>query len=275
MILTNLSVVRDLCERHGLHPNKSLGQNFLINPTVCPRIAEAGADAAKVAVEVGTGLGVLTKELSLRHERVISFELDEKLRAVHEESLADCPNVEIIYADFLSADLHALLPPNTPLVFAANLPYYVTTPIIMKLLEGDTRFESITVMAQREAAERITSPPGTRTCGAISAAVAFYAECERLFAVGRGSFFPAPNVDSTVIKLAPRTKPFEVDSKVYFKLVKSVFSERRKQAAGLIARDFAVSREQAQSLLKNPKARAENLTIEELVFISNELCKLV
>lgn len=195
MELTNIGTIKTLFEKHGFSFSKSLGQNFLINPSVCPRIAElGGCRKGTAAVEIGTGIGVLTKELAERADKVLAVEIDEGLRPILAETLSEYANVEIIFADVLKTDLRALFAEKlggfSEIVVCANLPYYITSPVIMKLLEERLPIRSITVMVQREAAQRICALPGERECGAITAAIRYYCRPEVLFRVNRGAFFP-------------------------------------------------------------------------------------
>ena len=187
MNLTDRAAVRELLTRHGFTFSKAMGQNFLVNPAVCPRMAEEGGAAEGVGVlEIGPGIGVLTVELAKRAEKVVCIELDRRLEPILRETLRDFDNVEIIWGDVLETDLAALLAERfagMPVVVCANLPYYITTPILMALLERRLAIESITVMVQKEAADRLTALPGEKNCGAISAAVAWYAQPQRLFTV--------------------------------------------------------------------------------------------
>ena len=208
--LTDIRTVRELLSRHGFHFSKAMGQNFLVNPTVCPRMAEAcGASPETGVLEIGPGIGVLTRELAARAGRVVAVELDERLLPVLRETLAGRENIEVVQGDILKLPLDRLLeekftrPDGTrmPVAVCANLPYYITSPIIMLLLESRLPFTSLTVMVQKEAADRLCAAPGTRECGAVSLAVQYYARAEKLFGVSRGSFMPAPNVDSAVIRL--------------------------------------------------------------------------
>jgi 16S rRNA (adenine1518-N6/adenine1519-N6)-dimethyltransferase len=232
--LTDIGYIRDLLERHGFRFSKKLGQNFLINPSVCPRMAEAcGATAESGVLEIGPGIGVLTRELAQRAERVVAVELDDRLPPVLAETLAGQDNVEIVQGDCMKIDLHRLIAErfgDRPVSVCANLPYYITSPIIMNLLESRLPVTSITVMVQKEAAQRLCAKVGTREAGAVTLAVQYYAEAETLFTVSRGSFLPAPNVDSAVIRLTVRqTPPCAVrDEKVMFRLIRAGFGQRRK-----------------------------------------------
>jgi len=273
MELTNIGVIKDLFERHGFSFTKSLGQNFLVNPAVCPKIAElGGARPGVCALEIGTGVGVLTKELAERCEKVIAVEIDTSLKPILEETLADHDNVEIVFADVMETDLAALLAEKAPgmeVVVCANLPYYITSPVIMRVLESRLPVAAMTVMVQKEAADRICAKPGTRDCGAISCAVSYYSEPKLLFKVGRGSFMPSPNVDSAVIRLD--VKPDHGKSadweRMMFRIIRSSFSQRRKQIANPLSGELHISKPELSELMSacgiKPTARAEELTLDD------------
>ena len=190
--LSDLNTIKSLLARHGFQFSKALGQNFLIDPTVCPRMAQAcGAGEDTGVVEVGPGFGVLTQELASRANKVIAIELDKRLPAVLAETLADFDNVTVINEDIMKLDLHELIRRDftgLKVLVCANLPYYITSPVIMKLLEERLPIHSLTVMVQKEAAVRICAQPGKRECGAVSVAVQYYAEPEILFDVPRDKF---------------------------------------------------------------------------------------
>ena len=232
--LTDVAYIRDLLSRHGFSFAKKLGQNFLINPSVCPRMAEAcGASPDTGVLEIGPGIGVLTRELARRAGRVVAIELDDRLPPVLRETLAGQDNVTVVQGDCLKLDLAALIRERfcaMPVSVCANLPYYITSPIVMRLLESRLPVTNITVMVQKEAAERLCAAPGTRAAGAVTLAVNYYAEAEVLFSVSRGSFLPAPNVDSAVIRLHVRQQPpVDVrDERVLFSLIRAGFGQRRK-----------------------------------------------
>ena len=179
MALTDLSVIRDLCARYDFSLSKGFGQNFIINPGVCPRIAEAsGIGPGWGALEIGPGIGVLTEQLAERADKVVSVEVDTRLQPLLAETMAGHPNFKLVLGDVLKVDLAALLKaefPGMPVAVCANLPYYITSPILMRLLEERLPIRSITVMVQKEAAQRLCAAPGTRQAGAISYAVAYYA----------------------------------------------------------------------------------------------------
>ena len=271
--LTDIGVIRELFERHGFSFSKSLGQNFLIDPSVCPKIAQMGGGNENVcALEIGTGVGVLTKELAKLCKRVVAVEIDKGLEPILAETLGDFGNVEIIFADVLKADLHRIFEEKfagEEVVVCANLPYYITSPVIMKLLEERLPISSITVMVQKEAAERICAAPAERECGALSYAVRYYSEPRILFRVNRGSFMPSPNVDSAVIRLdVKRESPLRQDEEqAFFRVIRAGFSRRRKQLVNPLSDELKITKQQAAELLEKskikPSARAEELTMEQ------------
>ncbi|MCH4239009.1 MAG: 16S rRNA (adenine(1518)-N(6)/adenine(1519)-N(6))-dimethyltransferase RsmA [Oscillospiraceae bacterium] len=281
MDLSNVNTIRQVLARHGFTFSKKLGQNFLINPTVCPRMAEACGVASGVGVlEVGPGIGILTAQLASRAEKVCAVELDGRLLPVLGETLNPYQNVHVILGDILKLDLHALLEQEFAglrVVVCANLPYYITSPVIMKILEEKLPVESITVMVQKEAADRLCAKPGTRACGAVSAAVWYYAQPELLFPVGRGSFLPSPKVDSAVIQLRVHsTPPVQVpDEAFFFRTVRAAFGQRRKAAANSVSAGLALPKSVVQAALKQIGApdtvRAEQLTLEQLAALSSAL----
>lgn len=276
--LSDISTIRAVLEKNGFHFSKALGQNFLINPSVCPRMAAlSGAADCAGAVEVGPGIGVLTWELSQVAKKVVSIELDKRLLPVLDETLADCDNVKILNADVMKLDLRQMIEEEFPggeVAVCANLPYYITSPVIMRLLEERLPVTSITVMVQKEAAERLCAHPGERACGAVSAAVWYYAEPEILFQVSRGSFMPAPNVDSAVIRLRiRRTPPVEVaDEPFFFRVVRAAFAQRRKTAVNSIANTLGRSKQAVAAAFDAAgvpqNARAEALTLEDFAALA-------
>lgn len=197
--LSDIGYIKEILSRHGFHFSKSLGQNFITDHSLCPKMAEESViNGEYCALEIGPGIGVLTKALAKRAKKVVAVELDSALPPILKETLADCDNVEIVEGDALKMDLEALAKEkfgSAPFVVAANLPYYITSPMLMKLLESKLSAESITVMVQKEAAERITAQMGTRLCGAITAAIHYYSTPKKLFDVPRGAFMPMPKVD--------------------------------------------------------------------------------
>ena len=233
MDLCNERDIRALLARHGFRFSKSMGQNFLIESWVPRDIADASGAAPGVGVvEVGPGIGPLTVELAQRAERVAAVELDRALYPILEETLAPYPNVEVVPGDVMKLDLAALcrekLPGLTPMV-CANLPYNITTPVITSFLEAGC-FSAITVMIQREVAQRICAAPGGKDYGAFSVFCQYYAETELLFEVPPECFLPAPKVTSAVVRLVPRSAPPQtlVDDKTFFWVVRGAFAQRRK-----------------------------------------------
>lgn len=282
--LTNISVIKDIFERHGFTFSKALGQNFIVNPAICPKIAEMGnAKKGFGIIEIGTGVGVLTNELAKRADKVAAIEIDSRLIPILKETLAEHDNVTIINADVMETDLHEVIREHfqgLEAAVCANLPYYITSPIIMYLLESRLPVKSITVMVQKEAGVRLCAKPGSRECGAVTAAVNYYAEPKLLFNVSRGSFMPSPNVDSCVIRLDIREKPpVEVcDEKFFFKTVRGAFSQRRKNLANSVSSSMGMEKFEVISAIKaaglSENVRPEQLTLEQLADVSNELYKL-
>ena len=282
MELTNIGTIKELFAKHGFSFTKSLGQNFLINPTVCPKIAEmGGCKKGTAAIEIGTGVGVLTKELALRCDKVIAVEIDEGLKPILSETLADFDNVEIVFADVMKTDLHAIIAEKLQgydeIFVCANLPYYITSPVIMRLLEEKLPISAVTVMVQKEAADRLCAKVGARDCGAITVAVNYYSTPKMLFRVNRGSFMPAPNVDSAVIRLdisrTPKYTP--KDEKLFFEIVHAAFAQRRKQLINPVASALKIEKSVLAEILTECKikatARPEELKMEDFVALSDRL----
>ena len=275
------ATIKEVLGRHGFRFSKALGQNFLIDPRVCPRMAaESGAAECAGAIEVGPGLGVLTYELAQVAKKVVAIELDQRLFPVLGETLADCPNVELVQGDVLKLDLHALIQEKfggQEVCVCANLPYYITSPVIMGLLEGGLPLKSITVMVQKEAAERICAQPGQRACGAVSVSVHYHSRPQVLFGVSRGSFLPPPNVDSAVIRLDLRREPpvQVADEGWFFRVSRAAFAQRRKTAANSISASLGLPKAQVEAALGAagiPGAvRAEQLSLEQFAALANAL----
>ncbi len=281
--LTDISYIKEVMSKNGVNFSKSLGQNFLINKSICPKMAEEAVFSENVGViEIGTGVGVLTYELAKLAKKVVAIELDKKLLPILDETLSEFDNIKIINDDVLKVDLNKLIAEEfagMDVVVCANLPYYITSPVIMKLLEEKLSIKSIIVMVQKEAADRLCAAPGSRECGAVSLAVSYYSNPQILFKVSRGSFMPSPNVDSAVIKLdVYDTPPVDiVDEKFMFKIIKSAFSQRRKtlvnsvSSVGGIAKPVLFSA--LESLNIKQTVRAEELSLEQFCDLSNELLK--
>lgn len=281
MALTDITVIKELLNRHGFAFSKAMGQNFLINPAVCPRMAEeCGAGPGVGVLEIGPGIGVLTAELAKKAERVAAVEIDRRLLPILTETLAGFQNAEVIHGDVLKLDLADLIKSRFSglrCVVCANLPYYITTPIIMGLLEQRLPVESITVMVQREAADRLCARPGERASGAVSAAVWYYSEPQKLFSVSRGSFLPAPEVDSAVIRLMVRkTPPVQPkDEARMFRVVKAAFSQRRKTAANALSAGLGIPKSETLVHLAaiglSESVRAERMTLSDFAALSDRL----
>ena len=284
MALTDLSVIRDLCARYDFSLSKGFGQNFIINPGVCPRIAEAsGIGPGWGALEIGPGIGVLTEQLAERADKVVSVEVDTRLQPLLAETMAGHPNFKLVLGDVLKVDLAALLKaefPGMPVAVCANLPYYITSPILMRLLEERLPIRSITVMVQKEAAQRLCAAPGTRQAGAISYAVAYYAAPELLFTVQPGSFYPAPKVTSAVIRLTlhdtPPVQPANGDERGLFRLIRAAFSQRRKTAANAVAAGLGLPKPRITAALQaaglDARLRPEQLTLADYCALQAALC---
>ena len=240
MDLCNIDDIRAVLGRHGFRFSKSLGQNFLTAAWVPARIADScGVDKTGCALEVGPGMGCLTEQLSQRADKVCAIELDRALFPVLEETLAHCDNIEIVQGDVLKCDLAAICREkfgDAPVYACANLPYYITTPAISSLLASKS-FQAITVMVQKEVAERICAPAGTSAYSAFSIYIDYYADAEILFDVPRNCFVPQPKVDSAVVRLTPRSAPPVpvCDEKLFFSLVKAAFGQRRKTLANALS----------------------------------------
>ena len=275
--------IKEVLARHGFHFSKALGQNFLINPTVCPRMAAAcGAEDCQGVIEVGPGIGVLTWELSQVAKKVCAIELDTRLFPVLEETLAGCGNVKVIHGDAMKLDLGRLIREELgggPAAVCANLPYYITSPLLLRLLEEKLPLVAITVMVQKEAAQRLCAAPGQRECGAVSVAVHYRCQPEILFPVGRGSFLPPPQVDSAVIRLTPRpAPPVPVeDEEWFFRVSRGAFAQRRKTAANSLAATLGIPKPATEQALLSAgaekNARAERLTLEQFAALANLLYK--
>ena len=239
MNLCNIDDIRAVLGRHGFRFSKSLGQNFLTAEWVPTRIAEeCGVDADSCALEVGPGMGCLTEQLSQRAKKVCSIEIDRALFPVLDETLAHCDNVENVQGDVMKCDLAGICQEkfgDAPVYACANLPYYITTPAISALLASKA-FDAITVMIQKEVAERICAPAGTSDYSAFTIYIDYFADAEILFQVPRDCFVPQPKVDSAVVRLTPRSHPPVpvCNEKLFFSLVKAAFGQRRKTLANAL-----------------------------------------
>lgn len=265
----------------GFAFSKGLGQNFLTDAAVLDKIADA-ASGTEGVLEIGPGFGVLTKTLSENFEKVISIEIDKSLLPVLDFTLAECDNVKIINSDFMKLNLNELIEnefDNKKISVAANLPYYITTPIITTLLEGGYDIENIVVMVQKEVAQRFCAKPGTKEYGAISVLCAYYTEPEIVVNVPAGSFYPAPKVDSAVVRMRVCEKPNVdvINEKLFFKVVKASFAMRRKTLLNCLSNGFSKDKQTVENILNSigiePSVRGEKLGIKEFALISDEFEK--
>lgn len=281
MDLCNINDIKALLARHGFRFSKSMGQNFLIQSWVPREIAKAsGAGPGTGVLEIGPGIGPLTRELSLLADRVAAVELDRSLLPILAETLADRNNVEIVPGDVMKLDLPALvaekLPGLRPMV-CANLPYNITTPVITTFLEAGC-FSAITVMIQREVAQRICAQPGTADYGTFSVLCQYYAKTELLFDVGPECFIPAPKVTSSVLRLTPRPAPAEVDDpQHFFRVVRAAFAQRRKTLVNSLssALGSSLSKEELAGAIAAcglpESVRGERLSLSDFAALSREL----
>ena len=284
MNLADIGSIKKILSAEGFSFKKSLGQNFLIDPSVCPRMAEAVSGEDVGILEIGPGIGVLTAEAAKVAKRVVAIELDERLRPILKKTLAEYNNAEVVFGDAMKLDLRALIEEKfadcKSVSVCANLPYYITSPIIMMLLESRLPIKNIAVMVQKEAAERLCAEVGSRESGAVTVAVNYYAESQILFGVPRGSFMPPPNVDSAVINLKIRENPpIEVlDEKFFFSFVKACFAQRRKTLLNTVSSTMGIGKDVIRTALKNvgleETVRGEKLTMSELALLSDEIKKL-
>lgn len=288
MKLTDLSTIREIMSRHGVSFQKKFGQNFLISPKVPENIATAAvetieriaAPGKRGILEIGPGIGTLTRELASRADKVVAVEVDSALMPILAETLADCLNTKVINQDILKTDLAALiesefLSDGHSVAVAANLPYYITTPIIMALVESRLPFESITVMIQKEVAARLAAHAGDADYGSVTASLAYYGSVERLFNVPAGCFVPAPKVDSTVIRInLYKAPPVSVrDEQTLFRVIRGAFAQRRKTLANSLRTEFP--KEIIPAALESAglpaDIRGERLSLEDFARLADAL----
>lgn len=244
MKLTDLSVIRSLLGDEGTSFKKKFGQNFLINASIVEKIADSSTNEDSGVLEIGPGIGTLTCELCKRAKKVVTVEIDDTLIPILDKTLAEFDNVSVIHSDILKVDLKALIDEHfadcRTVSVCANLPYYITTPILMFLLESGISFDKITVMVQKEVADRLTAPAGSSLYGAVTASIAYYGRAKRLFTVTAGNFVPAPKVDSAVVQIElyndPPVNP--TDTELFFKVIKAAFGQRRKTLVNALSAAF-------------------------------------
>ncbi len=280
--LTDISYLHDLFSRNGFNLKKGLGQNFLTDPTVCPAIAQGAEIDGEGVIEIGPGAGVLTRELAKRAKKVVAIELDTRLMPILAETLDGFDNAFVRFEDAMKCDLHKLIHDefgNMPVSVCANLPYYITSPLIMRLLEENLPIRSINVMVQKEAAERLCAQMGTRECGPVTAAVRYYSEPRILFGVGRESFLPPPKVDSAVIRLDIKRErdPSIRDDKAFFRVIKAAFAMRRKTVLNSLSNSLPFDKQIIIDALQEcgiePSSRAESIPMEQFVKLTDYLYK--
>ncbi len=279
MELTSPKVIKQIAEQFDFGFSKGLGQNFLLDPQVLDKIADA-ADIDDGVLEVGPGFGVLTKRLCQTGKKVVSVEIDKRLIPVLDFTLQEFDNVKIIEKDILKTDVKALIDEEfdgKKISVAANLPYYITTPIITKLIEEKLPIKNIVVMVQKEVAERIAAKPGKKDYGAISVLCQYYTNPRLVTIVPKGSFYPAPKVDSAVLCMEVQDKPnVEVsDEKLFFKVVKAAFAQRRKTLLNCLSSGFSCGKEVLAEILLGagiePTIRGEKLGLSEFAKIADAL----
>lgn len=280
MDLTSPRVIKDIAARFGFTFSKGLGQNFLLDSSVLDKIVEA-ADIEDGALEVGPGFGVLTKHLAETGKKVVSVEIDRRLFPVLDYTLEGYDNVKVLEEDILKTDVKQLIAEEFPegkVSVAANLPYYITTPIITGLIESKLPLKNIVVMVQKEVAQRICAKPGKKDYGAITVLCQYYTEPEMVCIVPAGSFYPPPKVDSAVLCMKMREKPaVDVkDEKIFFRVVKSAFAQRRKTLLNCLQSGFSTDKETLSKVLESieisPQIRGEKLGLEEFAKIADAFC---
>ncbi len=272
--------IKEILEKHGFRFSKSLGQNFLIDGNIVRKIVDAGdITASDYVIEIGPGMGTLTEELALRAKKVVAIEIDNTLLPILDETLGKYNNVEVVHGDVLKIDIQKLIEEKLdggPVKVVANLPYYVTTPIIAKLIEDNLNLESIIVMVQKEVAERMEAGPGGKEYGSLSLFVNFYSKPEIVVKVPKTVFMPQPKIDSAVIKLTIKKELPDVDKVQFFKVVKAAFSKRRKTILNSLSTyGFNIEKETIREALEklniSVDTRAENLSVEDFIKISKTL----
>ena len=283
------STIREIKDKYDFKLSKSLGQNFLTDYNIIEKIINAtNIQKEDLVIEIGPGIGVLTGEAAKRAAKVIAIEIDSSLMPILEETLKEFDNIQVINKDILKTDLNDLVEQNSliegqkikEVKIIGNLPYYITTPIIMKVLEEGVNASSITIMMQKEVAERLMAKPGTKAYGAITVAVQYFCEIEMVAKVPKDVFIPPPKVDSAVLKLIIRkNKPIYLeDEKIFFKCVKAGFGQRRKTLINSLLGGLDVNKSQIEEALKSVgidgQRRAETLSLEEFGQIANSIKRI-
>ena len=272
--------IKRIASRYGFVFKKGLGQNFLSSQSVLEEIADAAEIENEGVIEIGPGFGVLTNELAKRAEKVLALEIDERLIPILRDTLSEYDNVKVINKDVLKTDIAELIKSefgDKRVSVAANLPYYITTPIITSLIENRLPLKNLVVMIQKEVADRIMAQPGTKDYGAISVLCQFYTKPELICNVGAELFVPPPKVDSAVVKMAFRDKPaVEVkDEEMFFRTVKAAFSQRRKTLLNCLAANFPINKSDLTQIMESvdisPSRRGETLLLEEFAKLAEAI----
>lgn len=276
---------RGILERYGFSFKKSLGQNFLIDTNVLKRIVEfAEIKEDTGAIEIGPGIGALTEQLARSSKKVVAFEIDQRLLPILAETLSEYSNVKVIHQDILKADVKKVIAEEfqdmDDIMVVANLPYYVTTPIILKILEDQLPIRGIVVMLQKEVAERISAKPGTKDYGSLSIAIQYYTKAEIVMTVPKTVFVPQPNVDSAVIRLTRREGPaVQVkDESFFFRIIRMSFAQRRKTLLNNLTSQLPNGKQKKAEIVAalqesgiDPIRRGETLSLEEFARLSDTL----
>lgn len=277
MNLTSPKDIKELLERHDFQFRKRFGQNFLLDSNIVSKIADsAGLNEDDTVIEIGPGIGTLTQELAKRAHKVIAIEIDRDLIPILDETLADFNNIEIINEDVLKVNLNDLVENGKGLKISANLPYYITTPIIMSLLESDLPIDNMSFLIQKEVADRIAAKPGSKTYGSLSVIAQYYADVTKAFDVPANVFMPKPKVDSSVVTLSKKKEiQSDVNKNDYFRVVKAAFANRRKTLLNSLGSnlglDKAVVQEKLESIGIDPKSRPEQLSDKEFEKVTKAL----
>lgn len=273
---------KEILNKYQFSFKKSLGQNFLIDANILRRIIEhANIDENCGVIEIGPGIGSLTEQLGLVANKVVAFEIDQRLLPILDDTLAQYNNIEIVHEDILKVDLNEAIKKyfaeDLKIHVVANLPYYITTPILMNILQQDTPIESITVMLQKEVAERMAAPPNTKQYGSLSIAVQYYTEAKVVMDVPKTVFIPQPNVISSVLKLVKRKRPlvYVKNEDLFFEIVQASFQHRRKTIRNNLTTYFknTYTKESIEEILQDVNIdgsrRGESLTIQEFADLAN------
>ena len=286
MNLCDIKTIKQTMAMFSINFRKEFGQNFLTNISVVEDIADSCCDDPRSTIlEIGPGIGSLTRELAERYEQVVALEIDKGLIPVLKYTLGEYRNVTVINEDVMKADLDAILAPffeKGPVSVCANLPYYITTPILMKLLESGLPFENITIMIQSEVADRLCAPAGGKNCGAITSVLNYYGTPEKLFCVKADNFIPAPKVDSSVVRIRiHREKPVKpIDEATFFRTIRAAFEQRRKTLPNALSAVFSeISKEDITDIIvacgHSATIRGEKLSVEEFAALSDALYRKI